>query len=96
MRFLVDLYRFLLLAALGLGVVAASYVVFALFMQNSAWKQEFGGLALIAVIVVGVLVILSIGLTATFISMHDRMADIAENTDRIATALERRNEARNS
>jgi hypothetical protein len=41
------------------------------------------------VIATAIIIVFGIGLTATFISIHDRLAEIAENSARIAAALER-------
>lgn len=57
---------------------------FSLLMQATPWREELSGLALIAALGVRVLVILAIGLVATFISMHDRFIDFAGQASRIA------------
>lgn len=89
MRFLVDLYRVIVLAALAAGVILASYLIFSLFMHAGSWREELTGLALVAATAVGIAVVLAIGLVATFISIHDRLVSMASCTDRIADSLER-------
>ena len=89
MRFLVDLYRVIVLAALAAGVILASYLIFSLFMNAGSWREELTGLALVAATAVGIAVVLAIGLVATFISIHDRLVNLAASADRIADSLER-------
>lgn len=87
MRFLVDLYRLLIFAGLAVGLIAGSYIVILSF--GRAGSAELGGYALGLVVATAIIVVFGIGLTATFISIHDRLAEIAENSARIAAALER-------
>lgn len=87
MRFIVDLYRFLILLFLAIGLISASYFAFALSFGPMA--DEPNKLAFVAaLIVVAIAVILGLGLTATFISIHDRIAEISNNTRKLADALE--------
>jgi uncharacterized membrane protein YeiB len=85
-RFLVDLYRLLLFAGLALALIAASYAVSLSFGQSGS--LALGGYVLGAVIAGAIFIIFGLGMTATFISIHDRLAEIANNSERIARALE--------
>lgn len=89
MRFLVDLYRVLILAGLAIALIAGSYLVLMSFGRPGG--AELGGYVLTMVIATAIIVIFGIGMTATFISIHDRLAEIADNSARIANALERGN-----
>lgn len=87
MRFLVDAYRYLILLILGLALIGASYGVSTLFLGDGG-TNPLSGAVLIGVIVAVVFVVLSIGLTATFISIHDRLADIASHMRSIAERMD--------
>lgn len=76
MRFLVDAYRYLILVFLALALTGASYGILTLFLRGEE-AAPIAGVALVGAVSAIVFVVLSIGLIATFISIHDRLADIA-------------------
>jgi hypothetical protein len=89
MRFLVDLYRVLILIFLAVFLVAGTWAAFSFgfgtFANNPAAQAYlFTGLGFAAIVV-----IIGLGVTATFISIHDRIAELAAQSARIADALER-------
>jgi hypothetical protein len=87
MRFLVELYRYLILLLLVLTVIAVSFGI-AKFATSTDVATEITA-GMIALAVLGaVFVILSLGITATFISMHDRLCDLASSTERLAQQME--------
>jgi hypothetical protein len=88
MRFIVDLYRWLIFLVLAVLLATASWLAASLlFGQLSdipfrdAYLDVLGGGAAV--------VILMLGITATFISMHDRLADMAATMERLAPTLDR-------
>lgn len=88
MRFLVELYRYLILIFLVLTIVAVSFVV-AKFAMSTGVENQMTGWMVAGSILGAIIVILSLGVTATFISMHDRLCDIATSTERLAARIER-------
>ena len=88
MRFIVDAYRVILLGLLALALIGGSYFLFSARLADGP-SGQYGGLALIWFLVSAMVVILTIGATATFISIHDRLAEIADHSRRIADAMER-------
>ena len=88
MRFLVDLYRVLILFILAVALIAGSWLAFSLIGGPLATSPQ--RVYLTTLLIGGVVtVILGLGITATFISIHDRIAAIALNSERAADALER-------
>lgn len=88
MRFIVDLYRLLVLAAIAAALIVGAFVVFTVVLRDGS--GELGGLVAAGMIAGAIFLVLSIGLIAIVISMHDRMVDIADQSRRIADGLERR------
>ncbi|MCP3733846.1 hypothetical protein M9979_03005 [Sphingomonas sp. RP10(2022)] len=88
MRFIVDLYRWLILLALAVMLVMASWLGASLMfgpLSTIPFRDAYlGALAGGAVVV-----ILMLGITATFISMHDRLSDVADALDRLTPATDR-------
>ena len=87
MRFIVDLYRVLTFIILGCLVISASYVAMRLWMETDV-PPGVTGAVIAAFVAIFALIILVIGLTATFISAHDRLEELTQQADRIAYALE--------
>lgn len=90
MRFIVELYRLILIATFAITLIFASFVVVTV-ARTPDLASGASGYVTIAMIIGAVFIILSIGMTATFISMHDRFqsmatsaADIAESAASIA------------
>ncbi|KQM27922.1 MULTISPECIES: hypothetical protein [unclassified Sphingomonas] len=83
MRFLVDLYRWLILLVLAFGLIGGVWLGTALMFGPLATAPQ--RITYIAIAVgVAVTTILGLGVTATFISIHDRLADIADALNRAA------------
>jgi hypothetical protein len=86
MRFIVDLYRWIILGFFALALILLSVLTgFALFGQHSL------GLITPYVIVTVVcslgILVLTLGLIAVLISIHDRHAELVEQATRIADAV---------
>lgn len=88
MRFIVDIYRLIVLAVLAISLVAASYVAFLLLLTEDI-PPAFSGVVIGSMIIGFVVVVLVLGITATFISMHDRIAEVSEEAKRMSAAIER-------
>jgi hypothetical protein len=86
LRFLVDLYRILVLGCLALVLIAAAFLGFSLGFGGYVFDSPF---ALPAVIGITVGVIVLLGVVATFIAIHDRLAELTAQAARIADSLER-------
>jgi hypothetical protein len=76
MRFIVRLYRLLIIAILALAIISASFIIFKV-SQSSDLTGGTTAYVIIAVLTGAMFIILSIGITAIFISMHDRLETIA-------------------
>lgn len=88
MRFLVDLYRVIVLGALALALIGGSYLVFTVAFEGDA-PAELGIVAIAGLVAAAIWVVLAIGLIATFISIHDRLVELSDNSARIADSLGR-------
>lgn len=87
MRFIVDLYRVLILLILAVALVFGSWLGASLIggpLASDPQRPYYATLLIGAVI----LTVLGFGITATFISIHDRIADIARYAERIADRLD--------
>ena len=87
MRFIVELYRLLILAILALAIISASFIIFKV-AQNPDLTSGASAYVMVAVFTAAIFVILSIGITATFISMHDRLESIAKSVAAITESAE--------
>lgn len=78
MQLIVSVYRFLiaLFFVLALGI-AAFVITFGMSRDN-----ELGILSLAGGLTMFVMVVIAIGLTATFISIHDRLCEMVEILNR--------------
>ena len=88
MRFLVDLYRIVILLILAVALVFGSWLGFSLIggpLATDPQRIYYASLLIGAV----VMTVLGLGITAMFISTHDRIAAIALHSERMADALER-------
>lgn len=88
MRFIVDAYRIIILAFLAAALIGGSYLLFSVLLASDL-QNSLSGWATLWFVMTAIVVILTIGITATFISIHDRLADIADHSRRMADALER-------
>ena len=89
MRFIVDFYRYAILAILGLIIAGFAFLVLSLGGSDGIGEYSvatifFVGTGLIAVIG------LSLGLIATFISIHDRHIELVEEVKLMRKAIEQR------
>lgn len=88
MRFLVDLYRRLIFLVLAGAIIGGSWFIFSQDLTAANPQRMtliFGLISIVAATIVG------LGVIAIFISTHDRIAEIARNSARIADVLERDN-----
>jgi amino acid transporter len=85
-RFLVELYRIMVLGCLALVLIAAAFIAFSLGFGGYTFASP---LALPAVIGIAVVLIAVLGFLATFIAIHDRLAALTAQAERIADTLER-------
>lgn len=77
MRFIVDLYRYIVFAALGLLIVLTVYGVLEAGRLGGFDNPMFGAYVAGA-IALFVVVVLSLGMMATFISIRDRHVEIVD------------------
>ena len=77
MRFIVDLYRYIIFAALALLIIGTVYVVLELGRASGFNSPMFAGY-IGGAIALFVIVVLSLGIMATFISIHDRHVEIVD------------------
>lgn len=87
LRFIVDLFRYLIIGFCGLVLIGLTYAIVA-----GAGSELFGAAArplwiLVAMIVV-ISMILALGFVAVAISIHDRHAELVREVERIADVLE--------
>lgn len=87
MQFLVDLYRGLILLILALALIGGSWFGFVLAFGALATDSQ-KPVYLAVLIGAGVLIVLTLGITATFISIHDRIAEISRQIKRMADTAE--------
>ena len=89
MRFIVDFYRYAILAALGLIIAGFAFLILSL-----SGSDGFGEYSVATIFVTGAGLIgfigISLGLVATFISIHDRHAELVEEVKLVRLALEQR------
>ena len=88
MRFMVDLYRLLILLILAIALVVGTWLGISLAAGPLSTDPQR---MLYTVLLIGgaIATILALGITATFISIHDRIAEIADQAQRVAASLER-------
>ena len=87
MRFIVDLYRYLIYFYCGAAVVATALVLF-IISDKFGTPEMTGGSIAIGIGFVAFL-LLNLGGVATLVSLHDRHAEASQTLARIAGALER-------
>ena len=86
MRFIVDFYRYVILGGIGLSIT------FIVFVALQLWSSDVGAFGLtgvwlgVAAFVLAIFV-MSLGITATFISMHDRHADLVGEVRALREAM---------
>ena len=77
MRFIVDLYRYVILGVLAVLIIG---LVFGLIKLSALDSSVYPLIGLYAVGGIGLLlsIVMLLGLTATFISIHDRHVELVE------------------
>ena len=89
MRFIVDFYRYAIFAILALLIAGFAFLVLSL-----GGPDGFGEYSVATILIVGTALIgfigLSLGLIATFISIHDRHAELVDEVRLMREALQRR------
>jgi len=88
-RFIVDLYRFLIFILCGAVLIGVTIAVLSASTVETGINPNIFWPAVGLGIFVLVMTILSLGITATFISIHDRHAELAEDVSRLADAAEK-------
>lgn len=87
MRFLVDLYRWIVLLLVGASLILGFFILFLVIASPA--PPYLDGMVLMIIIACALWFILLFGVTATFISIHDRIAEISHHAARAADSLER-------
>ena len=90
MRFIVDFYRYVILAGIALMIVGVVYVALELSASDSPLASYSSGAWLAFGILAIALWIMSLGMVATFISLHDRHAEIVQEIRALRLHLESR------
>ncbi len=93
MRFIVDVYRYLLLAVCGLTIIAAALLTLAAIDPSGPLSEQFRGSVLLIAAGLLLLLVLNLGVVAVLISIHDRHAEIADHAGNIAAQLSQRSDA---
>jgi hypothetical protein len=88
MRFVVDLYRYVLLVLLALVIIGILLLTFAAVDPNGPFQGEYATPAILAMLAAGVFLTLSIGGLAIVISIHDRHAEIADHIGELVAVLQ--------
>jgi hypothetical protein len=89
MRFIVDFYRYVILAGIALMIVGVVYVGLELNSQESNVSSLSATWIIFGALLIG-LYVMTLGMTATFISLHDRHAEIADELRALREHLESR------
>lgn len=87
MRFVVDLFRFIILAMCAFVLIGAALLVFAAIDHSSPLGTELTTTIVLFAIGALTLLVLNIGGVAILMSIHDRHVEIADNTGSIASSL---------
>lgn len=96
MRFIVDLYRYIIVALCGITVIALAFAFFAFIDASGPTGGAYPEWVIAATIVVAIVFVLSIGGLAIIISLHDRHAELTDAANDIRDALNRIAEIRSS
>ena len=92
MRFIVDFYRYAVLAMIALLIIGAVFVMLSVGSRDLLGEgaSPYFTLAMIGLVS---LLVMSLGGIATFISMHDRHAELVAEISQIRGLLEQRENA---
>jgi|GEM_PF-3489557 len=88
MKFLVEMYRYLILGFVGLILIGLTFGIASGFSGGLA-DQPLGPIQIAGMLMVASLVILSVGGIAVIISIHDRHSELVQQIERIGDVLER-------
>lgn len=89
MRFIVDLYRFIIVAFCAVALIGGAVALFAALDTNGPLAGAYPGWVSAIAAAVAVMFILTVGGLAMIISIHDRHAELANAAGTTAAALER-------
>jgi hypothetical protein len=89
MRFIVDLYRYVIFGISGLTIIGTMLLILFASELDANTNWDFAGPALAIGSGVVLLLILSLSGIAILISMHDRHVELVEEAADIATSLRR-------
>ena len=90
MRFIVDFYRYVILAGIGFMIIGVIYLALEFnSSESSLASYATGGWLALGILAIA-LWVMSLGMVATFISLHDRHAEIAEEIRALRLHLESR------
>ncbi|ODP37084.1 hypothetical protein [Sphingomonas turrisvirgatae] len=87
MRFVVDLYRYILLTLVGLVIIGLLLLTFAAFDPNGPFQGEYATPVMLGAFTMALFLVLSVGGLAIIISIHDRHAEIADSISELVDAL---------
>ncbi len=87
MRFIVDLFRNILLALCALVVIAVALMVFAAVDHSDLFGTQLTATIVMIALSALTLLVLNIGGVAILISIHDRHVEVSDNTAAMAVAL---------
>ena len=88
MRFLVDLYRYLVIALCAVFVVALIYGTMLLLDGSIAAGGEYNNFVIGASIALAIFFIIAIATTAILLSMHDSLCSVADSLRALAERKE--------
>lgn len=88
MRFIVDLYRYIIVGFCGVAIIALAFAFFTLIDQSGP-AGSYPAWSIAATLGAAVLMILSIGGLAIIVSLHDRHAELTEAAGEIIEAIDR-------
>lgn len=89
MRFIVDLYRYIIVAFCAVALIAGTVTLFVALDQNGGLGAAYPGWVLAVALAVAVSFILSIGGLALVVSLHDRHADLSDTAAEMKLTLDR-------
>jgi urease accessory protein UreF len=88
MRFLVDLYRYIIFLFCAFALIGAAVIALSAADHSTALGAALTGWMMFAVIAALVVMVLGLGGIAILVSLHDRHAELVEEAERIANAVE--------
>jgi hypothetical protein len=87
-RFIVDLYRYIIYLFCALALIGAALVALSAADHTTALGAALTGWMLFAVLAALIVMVLGLGGTAILVSIHDRHAELVDEGERIANALD--------